>query len=50
VIKQGGTSDVYGNKENDITTENKGDRFPTSILKFKRDKEKTTPNSKNRLI
>ena len=40
VIKQGGVSDVYGNKENNITTENNGDRFPTSILKFKRDKEK----------
>ena len=46
VIKQGGTSDVYGNKENDITTENKGDRFPTSILKFKRDKEKLHPTQK----
>ena len=46
VIKQGGTSDVYGNKENNITTENKGDRFPTSILKFKRDKEKLHPTQK----
>ena len=46
IIKQGGTSDVYGNKENDITTENKGDRFPTSILKFKRDKEKLHPTQK----
>ncbi len=46
VIKQGGTSDVYGNKENHITTENKGDRFPTSILKFKRDKEKLHPTQK----
>jgi len=46
VIKQGGISDVYGNKENNITTENNGDRFPTSILKFKRDKEKLHPTQK----
>jgi DNA modification methylase len=46
VIKQGGVSDVYGNKENNITTENNGDRFPTSILKIKRDKEKVHPTAK----
>ena len=46
VIKQGGISDVYGNKENNITTENNGDRFPTSILKIKRDKEKVHPTAK----
>lgn len=46
VIKQGGVSDVYGNKENNITTENNGDRFPTSILKIKRDKEKVHPTQK----
>jgi len=46
VIKQGGVSDVYGNKENNITTENNGDRFPTSILKIKRDKEKIHPTAK----
>ena len=46
VIKQGGVSNVYGNKENNITTENNGDRFPTSILKFKRDKEKIHPTQK----
>lgn len=46
MIKQGGASDVYGNKKNNITTENKGDRFPTSILKFKRDKEKLHPTQK----
>lgn len=46
IIKQGGISDVYGNKENNITTENNGDRFPTSILKFKRDKEKIHPTQK----
>ena len=40
IIKQGGTSDVYNNKENGIVTENNGDRFPTTILEFKRDKEK----------
>jgi len=46
IIKQGGVSDVYANKENNITTENNGDRFPTSILKIKRDKEKVHPTAK----
>jgi len=46
IIKQGGTSDVYNNKENGIVTENNGDRFPTTILEFKRDKEKLHPTQK----
>jgi DNA modification methylase len=46
ITKQGGISDVYGNKHKDIITVNEGKRFPKSILKFNRDKEKLHPTQK----
>lgn len=45
-IKQGRGSEVYNNKDNAVVTNNNGDRFPTSILKFNRDKERFHPTQK----
>ena len=45
-IKQGRGSEVYNNKDNAVITNNNGDRFPTSILKFNRDKERFHPTQK----
>ena len=45
-IKQGRGSEIYNNKDNAVITNNNGDRFPTSILKFNRDKERFHPTQK----
>ena len=45
-IKQGSGSEVYNNKENNIVTENNGERYPKSVLKFNRDKNKLHPTQK----
>lgn len=44
--KQGGTSTNYNNKDNNIITENNGDRYPVNILEFPRDNEKLHPTQK----
>jgi site-specific DNA-methyltransferase (adenine-specific) len=44
--KQGGTSANYNNKDNNIITENNGDRYPVNILEFPRDNEKLHPTQK----
>lgn len=45
-FKQGGTSTNYNNKDNNIITENNGDRYPVNILEFPRDNEKLHPTQK----
>ena len=45
-IKQGSGSEVYNNKEKNIVTENNGERYPKSVLKFNRDKNKLHPTQK----
>ena len=43
--KQGGDSNNYGDYDR-VVTENDGDRFPTNIIKFNRDKNKVHPTQK----
>lgn len=45
-IKQGRGSEIYNNKDNAVVTNNNGDRFPVSILRFNRDVEKFHPTQK----
>ena len=44
--KQGRGSEVYGNKDNAVVTVNNGERYPTTILEFARDKDKLHPTQK----
>lgn len=44
-IVQGGESSNYGDYHR-VTTENSGERYPVSIIKFNRDKEKMHPTQK----
>ena len=44
-IVQGGDSSNYGDYHR-VTTENGGERYPVSIIKFNRDKEKVHPTQK----
>lgn len=45
-IKQGRGSEIYNNKDNAVITDNNGDRFPVSVLRFNRDAEKFHPTQK----
>jgi len=45
-VKQGRGSEVYGNKDNAVTTVNTGERYPLTILEFQRDKDKMHPTQK----
>jgi DNA modification methylase len=44
--KQGRGSEVYGNKDNAVTTVNNGTRYPITVLEFARDKDKHHPTQK----
>ena len=44
--KQGRGSEVYGNKDNAVTTVNNGERYPITVLEFARDKDKYHPTQK----
>lgn len=44
--KQGRGSEVYGNKDNAVTTVNNGTRYPITVLEFARDKDKYHPTQK----
>ena len=44
--KQGKGSEVYGNKDNAVTTVNNGERYPITVLEFARDKNKYHPTQK----
>jgi len=44
--KQGSGSEVYQNKSNAVTTENNGTRYPKTVIKIKRDKNKIHPTQK----
>jgi len=44
--KQGRGSEVYGNKDNAVTTVNTGERYPITVLEFARDKDKYHPTQK----
>lgn len=45
-IKKGSRSNNYCNSDKIVTTENLGNRYPITILKFNRDKEKLHPTQK----
>jgi len=44
--KQGRGSEVFGNKDNAVTTVNNGERYPLTVLEFARDKERFHPTQK----
>ncbi len=44
--KQGSGSDIYGNNDNAVVTENIGERYPKTVIKIKRDKNKVHPTQK----
>ena len=46
IAKQGKGSAVYGNKDGAVTTTNDGDRYPLTVLEFKRDQGKLHPTQK----
>ncbi len=46
IAKQGRGSKVYGNKDNAVITTNGGNRYPTTILYYPRDREKYHPTQK----
>lgn len=46
VYKSGKSGDVYGGNNKSVTTVNNGNRYPNTILKYKRDKTKIHPTQK----